>query len=207
MNVELLYFANPMCSWCWGFAPAMRAVCERWPGLRVTVALGSLGADRASRPMDARDRAFVRSHWERVREVSGQPFDLAFFERERFVYDTAPASRALALIRSRYPDLALAALHRIQELFYARNVDVTDPARLREIAGEFGVDNETFDALFDSPALRAAVAHEWEEVARLGVTGYPTLLALVDGRARVASLGWRPVGELLAGLEQLGLPA
>ena len=44
MPVELLYFANPMCSWCWGFAPVIRHIVqEHREAVRLTVALGALG--------------------------------------------------------------------------------------------------------------------------------------------------------------------
>lgn len=204
---ELLYFANPMCSWCRGFAPSLRAAQERWPDLRITLALGAFDPERARRPMADRDRAYVRHHWERVREASGQPFDFSFFERAGFIYDTEPASRALLLIRHRFPALALPALHRLQGLFYAHNVDVTDRDRLCAFAGEFGIGAEEFGRDFDDPALAAALLREWQETARLGVTGYPTLLALADGRAQVVTIGWRPPAELLAALERLGVGA
>jgi putative protein-disulfide isomerase len=204
MSIELLYFANPMCSWCWGFAPALRAVVKRFPHMPVTVALGSLGADRAQRPMSERDRAFIRAHWQRVQELTGQPFDFSFFDWPHFVYDTAPASRALLVIRHQFPGVALLALHRMQELFYAHGVDITAREVLRGIAAAFGVAPEQFDALFDSAEVHAALAREWEQTARLGVTGYPTLLALSKGRAHVLSVGWRPPAEVLAELERLG---
>lgn len=202
---ELLYFANPMCSWCWGFAPGLRAVRERWPDLPVTVALGAFDPERARRPMSERDRAYLRHHWERVREATGQPFDFAFFEREGFVYDTEPASRALLLVRHHFPSLALAALHRLQELFYAHNVDITHRERLRAFAAEFGISGTDFERSFDDPALGAALRREWEETARLGVTGYPTLLALVGGRAQLVTIGWRPPADLLDALERIGV--
>jgi len=28
MSRHLVYFADPMCSWCWGFAPAIEALAE-----------------------------------------------------------------------------------------------------------------------------------------------------------------------------------
>ncbi len=193
--IELLYFANPMCSWCWGFAPSLRALRECHRDLPVVVATGSLGAERA-RPMNEADKAYLREHWRKVGERSGQPFDFGFFDRDGFVYDTEPACRALALLRHHYPALAAPFLDRLQELFYARNEDLTAPATLRRVCGEFGIAAGTFDAAFGSPALAEEVRREWRQTAQLGITGYPTLLALVRGRARVLTVGWCAPGEL-----------
>lgn len=191
MAVELLYFANPMCSWCWGFAPVVRALAARE---RVTLALGALG--RGDRPMRPEDKAYVREHWEHVAAATGQPFDFAFFDRNGFVYDTEPACRAVATVRALRPELALAYLEAVQEAFYAENRDVTDAAELRAVAAGLGVAAESFAPLFAEPETRAAVARELAETAALGVTGYPTLLGLAAGRAQVLSLGCRPLEEV-----------
>ena len=82
MTMELLYFANPMCSWCWGFSPVIQRLVESHGSRpRVTLAMGSLA--RGREPMRETDRAHVRGHWEQVRAASGQPFDFAFFERPK----------------------------------------------------------------------------------------------------------------------------
>ena len=28
MSKEILYFGDPMCSWCWGFAPVLKSIYE-----------------------------------------------------------------------------------------------------------------------------------------------------------------------------------
>jgi putative protein-disulfide isomerase len=199
VTVELLYFANPMCSWCWGFAPVIGRSAERHgDSTRVTLALGALG--RGQEPMRPQDKAFVRGHWEHVAKLTGQPFDFGFFDREGFVYDTEPACRAVATVRAQRPDLALPYLHALQRAFYAENRDVTGTGELRRVAESAGCDGAAFEAAFAAPQARAAVAEEFEQTARLGVTGYPTLLALAAGRAHVVSLGCRPLAEVEAAL-------
>jgi putative protein-disulfide isomerase len=178
----------------------IHALGER--GYPITVALGSLGADRV-RPMRDVDKAKVREHWQHVIERTGQPLDFGFFEREGFIYDTEPPSRAIAVVRSRYPGLALPFLGRLQERFYALGQDITDPIVLREAAGEFGIAADRFDTAFREPSTAAEIAAEWQQTAQLGVTGYPTLLALQPGRPEVVTIGWRPLDEVLANLDSL----
>jgi putative protein-disulfide isomerase len=189
-----------MCSWCWGFQPVVHALAEReYP---LTLALGTLGADRA-RPMRDVDKAQVREHWQHVVERTGQSFDFSFFDRDGFVYDTEPPSRAIAVVRHHYPALAMPFFGRLQERFYALGQDITDPVVLREAAGEFSIDAAQFDTAFHDPTTAAEVATEWQQTARLGVTGYPTLLALPPGKPSVITIGWRPLAEVLASLDAL----
>jgi putative protein-disulfide isomerase len=192
VTVELLYFANPMCSWCWGFAPVVKHLAERH---RVTLALGALG--RGDGPMRPQDKAFVREHWEHVHARTGQPFDFSFFDREGFVYDTEPACRAVAVVREQRPALALSYLEALQGAFYAQNRDVTQAAELRRLAEAAGLDGESFEAALAAPQARATVT------AGIGVTGYPTLLGLAGGRAQVLSLGCRSLAEVEAALVEL----
>jgi putative protein-disulfide isomerase len=97
--LQLLYFANPMCSWCWGFAPVIqRLVAEHGEAIDVGVALGALG-DR-SKPMDEAAKVTIRGHWKHVAALTAQPFEQAFFAREGFVYDTVPACAAVMVVRS-----------------------------------------------------------------------------------------------------------
>lgn len=147
---HLVYFADPMCSWCWGFSPVVAAIGERFgDALPIRLVLGGL-RPWTMKPMDDRAKASTRSHWEHVHEASGQPFDFAFFDRPVFVYDTEPACRAVVVMRRRDMVTALAGLHRIHAAFYAENRDVTDAATLTEIAANLGFDPTGFRAEFDA---------------------------------------------------------
>ncbi|MFP5511553.1 MAG: hypothetical protein ACLGJC_00485 [Alphaproteobacteria bacterium] len=96
---HLIYIADPMCSWCWGFAPAIQAIRQRYAGtLPIRLMMGGL-RPQTTKSMDEAAKQKTRSHWEHVQAASGQPFDFVFFEREDFVYDTDPAARALVVVR------------------------------------------------------------------------------------------------------------
>ena len=92
----LIYFADPMCSWCWGFAPVIAAARVRYgETLPIRLVLGGLRPGTVE-PMSRSARTELPTHWEHVREASGQPFNAeAFIARDGFVYDTDPAARAV----------------------------------------------------------------------------------------------------------------
>ena len=89
-GLHLIYFADPMCSWCWGFSPVIEAVRERFgPSLPIRLMLGGLRPG-TTEPMTEGSKREICEHWEHVHEASGQPFDWSFFDREGFIYDTEP---------------------------------------------------------------------------------------------------------------------
>ena len=200
---HLVYFADPMCSWCWGFSPVITAIAAQFgETLPIRLVLGGLRPG-TTEPMDAASRASVREHWEHVHAASGQPFDMGFFARSRFVYDTEPACRAIVVMRRRGMAEALAALRRIHAAFYAEDRDVTDGDTLTDIAAELGFDAAAFRSDFDA---ETATHETWADFAitqRAGIRGFPTLIAGRggdDGYAMVTH-GFQPAERILPALE------
>lgn len=207
---HLIYFADPMCSWCWGFAPVIQALTQTFgDALPIRVIMGGLRPGTTD-PMPERVRAEIRAHWEHVAEASGQPFDWGFFDREQFVYDTEPASRAVVVLRRH--GLGLSALHRLQQAFYAQNRDVTRTYVLADTAEELGLDAKIFRAEFEDEAARTETLRDYAISQRTGVTGFPTLIAGAgwDNQYVMVTQGFQPVGRILPALgrwlETIGAP-
>jgi putative protein-disulfide isomerase len=201
---HLIYVADPMCSWCWGFAPVIDAVSSRFgDGLPIRLIMGGLRPG-TTEPMTEAAKRSTRGHWEHVREASGQPFDMAFFDREGFVYDTEPAARAVVVVRRRGTGPALAYLKAVQHAFYAQNRDVTDPDVLAGVAEEAGLGQDGF-----SDAIRSEEARQetWTDFAisqKAGITGFPTLLAAPRQAAAygIVTQGYQPPDRIVPVLVQ-----
>ena len=199
---QFVYFADPMCSWCYGFSPVIGEIARRFEGrLPVRVVMGGLRAGN-TRPMREADRDYIRNAWTRVGEASGQPFDLAFFDREGFVYDTEPACRAVVTMRRRSPEKALELLARVSRAFYAENRDVTKPAELAKVAAELGEDAEAFELAMLDPETRNATHRDFLLAQQSGVSGFPCLVVgrEADGYALVTS-GFTQLEHLIEPLE------
>jgi putative protein-disulfide isomerase len=200
---ELLYFADPMCSWCYGFGPVMAALAQHFDGrLPVRLVMGGLRAGNTA-PMRDKDRAYIRDAWRRVGEASGQPFDTAFFEREHFIYDTEPACRAVVTARRLAPARALAFMAAVSSAFYAENRDVTRESVLGDVAAEQGLDRDAFHAELVSPEARDETFRDFLTAKQAGVEGFPLLAAGSEaaGYALVAH-GYRPLDGLPEALER-----
>lgn len=200
---RLIYFADPMCSWCYGFSPVISEI-QRTFGDRLPIQL-VMGGLRpgVEEPMSEQARASLRTHWPQITEASGQPFDYAVLDRENFVYDTDPAARAVVLMRRASPDLALAYLMRVQTAFYAQNQDITSAEVLAELAADMGVSREVFLELFETPQARQETWQDYAVSQRAGVTGFPTLVGgpNEEGAFGVVTRGFAPVDQVLGVLK------
>jgi putative protein-disulfide isomerase len=190
---HLIYFSDPMCSWCYGFAPVMDEVAARYGDrLPVQLVMGGLrpGVDR---PMTGQARAEILQHWAHVREATGQPFDERVLT-ERFIYDTDPAARAVVLVRRLLPDQGLGFLHRVQRAFY--------PV-LAELAAEFGLAREGVQQALSDEALMRETWGDYAVSQNAGVTGFPTLVGGPNeaGAYGVITRGCAPPEQILRVLD------
>jgi len=94
MSQRLLYVMDPMCSWCWGFAPVIERIIADYPQLPLHLVAGGLRPG-ARAPLDDAARSALGEHWEAVAIASGQPFLTPDDLPDAFVYNTEPACRAL----------------------------------------------------------------------------------------------------------------
>ena len=199
---HLIYFADPMCSWCYGFAPVIRALAQQFEGrLPVRMVMGGLRAGN-TKEMTEKDREYIRGAWTRVGEASGQPFDFSFFEREHFVYDTEPACRAVVTMRRLAPENALAFKARVSRAFYGENRDTTDVKVLAALVPGFGIDAERFELGMRSAEARNETCRDFLTSQQAGVQGFPLLAAGTEagGYALVTS-GFRPLDGLPEAIE------
>ena len=171
---QLVYFADPMCSWCYGFGTAMSSFAQAHPQLRLTLVMGGLRPYTKEAMMPAQKKQ-IREHWRHVQEASGQRFNDALLMQQDFVYDTEPASRAVVTARSMRQVDELAFLKAIQVAFYRDARDVTRAEILADIAAENGVDRAIFLSALESGEMRDAVKRDFSLAQSLGVRGFPTL--------------------------------
>ncbi|MFN3744852.1 MAG: DsbA family protein [Hyphomicrobiaceae bacterium] len=201
-RLHFIYFADPMCSWCYGFAPVIRALAQQFEGrLPVRLVMGGLRAGN-TKAMTEKDREYIRGAWTRVGEASGQPFDFSFFDREHFVYDTEPACRAVVTMRRLAPEKALAFKARVSRAFYGENRDTTDVKVLAALAPEFDIDAERFELEMLSADVRNETFRDFLTSQQAGVQGFPLLAAGSEaGGYALVTNGFRPLDGLPEAIE------
>jgi putative protein-disulfide isomerase len=202
-TLEMVYFADPMCSWCYGFAPVISALAERFEArLPLRLVMGGLFAGN-QKAMRGVDKDYIRQAWTQVGAATGQPFDMDFFARANFSYDTEPACRAVVTVRRMLPPLALPFMGRLQQAFYAENRDVTSATEISDVAEEAGLERTAFGAMFGAAQTRNETFRDFLSAQELGIRGFPTLIAGSQKKGyALVSNGYRPLEDLLQPLER-----
>ena len=202
MDAPLLwYFADPMCSWCWGFAPTIEAIRDAYAGrLRIALVPGGLRVG-ATTPMTATMREEILHHWRAVAARTGQPFDFEHALPEGFVYDTEPACRALVAFGKLAPDRVFAYMKATQHAFYAEARDITQDVELARLARALGVDDTAFLDTLAADATRAATRAQFVRARDAGVRAFPTLILQHAGAQQVVCNGCLPLAAVNAALD------
>lgn len=199
---ELRYFADPMCSWCWGFAPVIRELADQLPGdLTLRVISGGLRAGN-SRDLDESTRAQILHHWQQVQSATGQPFAFEGALPVSFVYDTEPACRAVSWVARHTPERSLDVLNALQAAFYRDGRDVTHVSVVQDVLQELEL-AELAQGLATKAAIQAA-EQDFEETRAHGISGFPSLLLhrAASARNRIVSIGYQPLDDVMASLQR-----
>ena len=197
------YFADPMCSWCWGFSPVIEAVREAYhERLKIALVLGGLHPGETA-PITVQAREDRLHHWHQVHERSGQSFRFEHALPDGFIYDTEPASRAVVPAGGLDPANIFAMFKAIQTAFYAEGRDVTQTAVLAELAAGLGIDTAAFLNAFDSDAARAKTQAHFAQSRKAGVRGFPTLILQRGEQIDRIADGYLPLDTVQAELDRL----
>jgi len=198
----LIYVADPMCSWCWGFSPVLEEVTRRYHDrVSFQLMMGGLRPGNTER-FDESRRTYILQHWHAVHKRTGQPFNFEFQMGPTFTYDTEPASRATVVTRKLAPGQEWPFLKSAQEAFYVQNADVTKAQVLENLVVKLGMDASQFRQTFQDPQTRPVVWEEFDQARQLGVSGFPTLLGRQGQSVATLMHGYQDFETLTPLIEQ-----
>lgn len=199
---HLLYFGDPMCSWCWGFSPVLDEVVKSLnDNVTVHTIVTGLRTD-TSQAWDEELRSYIRHHWINVQDRTGQPFDFSRFEDSKFVYNTEPACRAVVSARQLMPHVDFDFFKALQVRFYAHGQGIYEPEHFDAIAQNLGFLPDTYHAMFEDPDTRNRTQLDFALTREFGVAGYPSVVLLDGGDVTFLTQGYQSFESLRPRLEE-----
>ncbi|MEA3372678.1 MAG: DsbA family protein [Campylobacterota bacterium] len=177
MSLEkIIYVADPMCSWCWGFAPEIKKLRASLPK-EITFSL-IMGGLRNGHVWDNSFKNHLKENWEKVAALTGQPFSQTLLEQSAFNYTTEPACTAVALTREIDEPLAFDVLFALQNAFYAEGKDITQEDVIVELLS--GFDLKGFERSFKDKKSRELARQDRDRARLYGAASFPALILLDD---------------------------
>jgi putative protein-disulfide isomerase len=192
----LRYFADPMCSWCWGFTDTFVQLRERFDeDFRFALVMGGL-RPYTKEPVSEKFREDILHHWRDVQQMTGQDFSFENAMPDGFIYDTEPPARAVLTVGRLNPENTFAYFRSVQHGFYVDHQDVTNTETLSGLAAKFDVNKDAFIELFDTKEMKAMTQKHYLQTREHGVHGFPTLEVETPDQRIIFANGYRPYQEL-----------
>jgi putative protein-disulfide isomerase len=188
--MKLVYVFDAYCGWSHGFSDTLREVSSRHPDLPVEVVSGGLFTGGRRVPMSA--FGHIQGANQRISQITGAPFGEAYqrlADEGSFVMDSEAAARGVAALRRVAPDRAAELIVALHLAFYVDGQSLSEAATYRRLAETAGLDADTVVTLFEAPESRAEAEADFRLAADLGVTGFPTLLAVNGERITAVARG------------------
>lgn len=203
---KLIYFGDPMCSWCYGFAPELKQIRESLPDLEFQLILGGL-RPYGKEPINGMKK-FLLKHWVKIQESTGQPFSHDILDHETFYYDTEPANRSVVAAREMNPTIDLEFYDAVQTAFYAESKNVLERDTFVSIAEKFALDPKEYATLFDSQEIKDKTRESFSYTVEQGINAFPTLVLETPTKKYLLSRGYQKAAPLLERItEVLSSPA
>lgn len=177
-TTTLHYLYDPLCGWCYGAAPLVKAAREI---LNVRPHGGGMMTGARRQAITPQLRAYVKQHDERIALLTGQQFGRGYVEGllndSRAVLDSEPPTAAM-LAAEEIAGRGLDMLAQLQIEHYVEGHRISERAVLIETAAELGLDPACFAEALDRQSGKEVQAHFQETralMAQVSAQGFPTL--------------------------------
>ena len=204
MSTILYYVHDPMCSWCYGFAPTLNQLLERIPEqIRVERLLGGLAAD-SDLPMAVEIRDGLQQAWRRIEErIPGIRFNFDFWARCEPRRSTYRACRAVIAARDQDRAFDRTMTAAVQRAYYREARNPSDRGTLIALAVEIGVEPLCFAAALDAPQTQDRLDLEIAHARSIGVDSFPSLVLDDDGSRWRIPVDYTDADTMLKTIEQV----
>ncbi len=198
----LIYVGDPMCSWCYGFAPQVEKLKAYCVDNQITfkLVLGGLRPNGTETMADL--SSFLTGHWEEVHKRTNQPFKYDILKESDFVYNTEPSCRAVATVGIINPEVELAFFVAVQKAFYNEGKHTDDINTYLEIARDLKIDTNEFERIYNSKQAIDATKDDFAAAAQMGIRGFPSVALFHSGKGYLLSNGHEKAENIIKQLEK-----
>lgn len=177
MSGTLYYVHDPMCSWCWGFKPALEALLDSLPeSIDVEYILGGLAPD-SDQPMPEAMQQMLQQTWQRIEAViPGTSFNYDFWTKNQPRRSTWPSCRAVLAARRQNEAFEVPMIKAIQQAYYLDARNPSDTRTLASLAEDVGCDPLAFTEYLHSDDAHRELEQHRHWAQQLGAQGFPSMV-------------------------------
>jgi putative protein-disulfide isomerase len=190
---KIIYVFDPMCGWCYGFSKVInRYATEHKTEFDFDIISGGMVVGDREGPIG--DFAeYILGAYKRVEDYSGVKFGEAYLAQLRtkklWSSSVTPAI-AIETFKTYKPDEAIAFASAVQKSYFYDGKDLRSDDVYREVLKPYAIDADRFIEKMHTEQLRKAATDGFQESANYGITGYPAVLLLYNGKYYMVAKGF-----------------
>ncbi|KTF16861.1 DsbA family protein [Pseudoalteromonas sp. H105] len=188
-KAKLIYIFDPMCSWCWGYAPVWQQLKQALDGIvTIEYRVGGLAPD-SEEPMPLDMQSMLQNTWHSISNKLGTQFNFDFWHHCQPRRSTYLACRAVLLARRAGKEGEM--IQAIQHAYYLHARNPSDTSVLAELAKEIGISDVThFIQQLDSCDVNTELFKEVTYTRSLPIQGFPSLVLNVQANILPISIDY-----------------
>ncbi len=198
MTTTLYYIYDPMCSWCWGYAPTWnRLQKELATHVDIVYGIGGLAKD-SNTIMSAEMQTILQQTWKKIAQQLGTQFNFDFWQQCQPRRSTYPACRATLAARAFNKEQEMLAA--IQQAYYLQAKNPSDIETLQKLAIEIGLNDHDFLEQLTSQQLNNSLQAEIKIMRAMPINGFPALVLLKNQTYHAITIDykdWRKTYDLI----------
>lgn len=202
MMIHTLYYVyDPMCAWCYAFAPTFEEIKKNLPeNIKIVYIPGGL-AKHTNEPMPKEMQEKIQSYWYEITKVVGTNFNHDFWTNclpRRATYLACQAT-----IAARIQGQEEAMIQAIQEAYYQRAMNPSDEDTLVTVAKEIGLDSKKFISDLNSDEIIGLFNEDLNTRRGLYVNSFPSLVLKYKKETYPINIHYNHPEKILEQIEDL----
>lgn len=178
-RLEMLYFTDPYCSWCWSTEPMIKKMQVVYgPQIHIRYVMGGLVEDIANFRDTLNDISRLEQigpHWSQVSQISGMPIDPNLWrDIQDPHFSTWPACIAYHAARVQGERAGELYLRRLREAALTERKIISHRQVQLGLAQEVGLNIPLFTDALDSGKAEQAFQRDLRDSRANKATGFPT---------------------------------
>jgi putative protein-disulfide isomerase len=170
----LYYTLDPMCSWCYGFAPTWKKLLNNLPShIKVEYIHGGL-ARHSDDPMPQEMQDMLQKTWREIEQKVGAKFNYDFWTVCKPRRSTYLACQACVSARVQGKEYEM--IQEIQKAYYQNASNPSDKDTLELCASNIGLDVEKFSHDLQSQEIVDLFKEDLKKRRKFGMNSFPSLL-------------------------------
>lgn len=205
-KAKLFYFYDPLCGWCFGFSPVIKALEEKFKE-EIEFEAISGGMVLGERVQPIRNmHSYLRDAMPRLEEMTGVKFGEAYmkiFEEGSIALSSEVPCIAMTVFKSMSAASSVQFASALQNELYVYGKDLNKLENYKTLADQFKLPWEVFSEKMESDLYKTKTYEEFTFAQEMGINGFPSVVLQVADKGYLIARGYRKQSEMEAVIEEI----